>query len=243
MPWNSLGYFNLTNDWSFSKSVEGEIFRLIHQPINNSPKDSLRGVIAQGFIDANSEVNKFNPQLFTYGRESEIFPFYFPVGLSEHSIIIKRLDKNPNDWVVEAQVFYAENPAQDYENYLISRFGKEAILSFSQTTTNNMTLTPLLFSGSTTPKSQINRKLSSKKPERILQENEARTEIRIWSSGQPVMLTTGFDDSGEPLELLVKMPPNYYHQDVITTAGMFKGEIWAISEVETYIDIVEYSAK
>lgn len=243
MPWNSLGQFQLKNKWEFSRLVEGEIFRIIHQPIAELPADSLRAVIAQGFLDSNLKPNKFTPKIFTYGEEFEIFSFYFPVGLSEHSIILRRLDKNPIDWIVELQVFVGDNPTQDYENYLVSRFGKDAIQQFSQTLVGNMSLTPLLFSGSTTPNSQINQKLSSNKPEKIIKGNEARTEIRIWSSGQPVMLTTGFDEAGKPLELLVKMPPNYYHQDVITTAGMYKGDIWAISDSETYIDIVEYSAQ
>lgn len=243
MSWKSLGKFRLGNDWIFSQSIEGEIFRVKHQSIDSLPTNTLRAVIAQGFIDAEGIANKFNPKIFTYGKEFEIFTFYFPVGISKHSIILKRLDKNSINWIIEVEVFKPDNPSEDYENYLTSRFGREAITQFSQTFVNNMTLTPLLFSGSTTPNSSIRKKLSANKPERIFHANEARTEIRVWSSGQPIMLCNGFDESGIPLELLSKMPPNYYHHDIISSAGMWKGDIWAVSEAETYIDYVEYSAK
>lgn len=243
MPWISLGQFKLNNNWTFTQSIEGEIFRIVHQPINNLPVNNLRAVIAQGFIDSSGKPNKFTPKIFTYGEEFEIFTFYFPVGISEHSIIVKRLDKNSIDWIIEVEVFKSNNSSEDYENYLTSRFGREAINQFNQSFVNNMTLTPLLFSGSTTPNSSIRKKLTANNPERIFHANEARTEIRVWSSGQPIMLCNGFDEAGEPLELLSKMPPNYYHHDIISSAGMWKGDIWAVSEAETYIDYVEYSAK
>lgn len=158
MPWQSLGEFELINDWIFSQSVEGEIFRVIHRPISGYSREiSLRAVIAQGFLD-DAGLNRFSSKIFTYNEELEVFTFYFPVGLSEHSIIFKRLDKNSIPWLVELQMFVADNPEEDYQNYLITRFGTNAIAQFSQNlinnTVSNMSLYPLLFSGSTKPESE-----------------------------------------------------------------------------------------
>lgn len=239
MSWISLGEFELTSNWVFSESVEGEIFRILHRPINNLPNNSLRGVIAQGFKSA-SDINKFNPKLFVYGGDYEIFTFYFPVGISEHSIILKRLDKNLVSWKVEAQVFKADNPVQDYQNYILSRFGKEAIHQFHQSF--NMALYPMLFSGSTTPRSS-DKSLSANKPVKILSENDSRTQLRIFSTGQPVLLATGFNETGQPLEIISKLPPNYNFEEVISSAGMYKGDIYALSAENTNITVIEFSAK
>lgn len=246
MPWQFLGEFELINDWIFSHSVEGEIFRIIHRPIANlSRETSLRAVIAQGFLD-DAGLNRFSSKIFTYNKELEVFTFYFPVGLSEHSIILKRLDRNSIPWIVTLEMFFSDNPEEDYQNYLITRFGSNTIEQFSQTlitqSINNMSLYPLLFSGSTTPKSD-SEKLTANTPRKILAANDSRTQIRLYSTGHPILLATGFDESGEPLEEILRMPPNYYHEDVITSAGMYKGDIYAISELETNIHVIEFSAK
>lgn len=243
MPWRSLGEFKLVKTWLFSESVEGEIFRVRHKIINDLPQESLRAVIAQGFIDEDRKPNKFGSKIFTYGEELQVFTFYFPEGLSKHSIILKRLDQSPIDWIVEVEVFYSDNPEQDYQNYITNRFGKAAINYFSQNfITNNMALYPLLYSGSTTPNSHSH-KLLKDKGVKIASENQSRTELRIQSSGHSVMLCTGFAEDGKPLEILLRVPPNYYYQDVITSAGIYKGEVWAICDKETLIHVTEFSAK
>ena len=244
MPWQFLGEFELINDWIFSHSVEGEIFRIIHRPIANlSRETSLRAVIAQGFLD-DAGLNRFSSKIFTYNEELEVFTFYFPEGLSEHSIIFKRLDKNNIPWIVELQMFASDNPIEDYQNYLITRFGTNVINQFSQTlitqSITNMGLYPLLSTGSTTPKSEF-KKLLANKPAKILNKNDSRTQIRLYSSGNAILLANGFDETGKPLEEILRMPPNYYHEDVVTSAGMYKGDIWAISEAETYINVIEFS--
>ena len=230
MPWQSLGEFELINDWIFSSSVEGEIFRVIHEPIPNySRETTLRAVIAQGLLD-DAGLNRFSSKIITYNEE--------------HSIIFKRLDKNNIPWIVELQMFASDNPIEDYQNYLITRFGTNVINQFSQTlitqSITNMGLYPLLSTGSTTPKSEF-KKLLANKPAKILNKNDSRTQIRLYSSGNAILLANGFDETGKPLEEILRMPPNYYHEDVVTSAGMYKGDIWAISEAETYINVIEFS--
>ncbi|MGD1910784.1 MAG: hypothetical protein ACFB2X_07985 [Rivularia sp. (in: cyanobacteria)] len=229
MTWISLGQFELINIWQFTKSFEGEIFRVKHQ-LNGDDYSAVRGVIAQGFED--TQVNVFNPKLFSYREESEIFAFYFPIGLSQHSLCFKRLDASKSNWIIDVEVFQSENPQDNLNNYLITRFGEATAMS----------LVPLLFSGSTTPKS-YEQKLVKNKPTKILNENDSRTELRINSTGQPVMLTTGFDETSKPEEVLLRMPPNYYHNEVASSAGIYKGAIYAIAQEETYLYITEFSAK
>ena len=124
-------------------------------------------------------------------------------------------------------------PQENLNNYLTARFGADTI---------NMSLYPLLFSGSTTPK-DYDKKIPANKQTKIITENDSRTELRFYSTGHPILLTTGFDESGNALATLCRMPPNYHHHDVITSAGMYKGDVYAISEGETYLYATEYSAK
>lgn len=245
MPWRSLGEFKLTSDWIFSDLVEGEVFRVSHRPITGLPSDLLRAVIAQGFVEQNS-INKFNPKIFVYGKEPELFTFYFPAKVSQHSIIFKRLDKEPIEWKIQLETFVGDSLNEDYQNYLINRFGKEAIFHFNQTLITNLTtdmsLVPLLFSGSTSPKSN-SKKINANKPVKVLSANDSRTQLRLYSTGHPILLATGFNEVGEPIEELLRLPPNYFHEDVATSAGMYKGDIFAISEFETYIHVIEFSAE
>lgn len=245
MPWQSLGEFQLTKDWRFTDPVEAEIFRIFHRPIPNKPERTLRGVVAQGFIDEDSQLNRFSSKLFTHGEDLEVFTFYFPAGLNEHSIIIKRLDDSQIDWFVRIEYYYSNNPTEDYQNYLLTRFGSDAITQFSQTLVNNtisnMSLYPLLSTGSTSPKSEV-KKLLANKSTKILSANDSRTQIRLYSAGHSILLATGFDETGKPLEEILRMPPNYYHEDVITSAGMYKGDIYALSSSETNITVIEFSA-
>lgn len=230
MPWNLLGNFDLKQHWQFTAPSEGEIFRVSHQ-LTFDKETSVRGVIAQGFED--SQVNIFNPKLFSYREETEIFTFYFPLGLKQHSLCFKRLDVNDSQWLVNVEVFQSENSEDNLNNYLLARFGAEI---------NQMSLFPLLFSGSTTPEDH-HKKLPANKPTKIISANDSRTELRFYSTGHPILLTTGFDEANKPLATLVRMPPNYHHHDVITSAGMYKGDVWAVSEHETYLHAIEFSAK
>lgn len=230
MSWVSLGSFKLVNNWQFSAPSEGEIFRINHELIQNNG-NSVRGVIAQGFED--ERVNIFNPKLFSYREETEIFTFYFPLGLKQHSLCLKRLDAVKSDWLVNVEVFQSGNAQNNLNNYLISRFGETAV---------NMALYPLLYSGSVTPTSN-KIKLESNKPVKLRSENTGRTQIRIRTSGHAVLLATGFNESGSPLVVLEECPPNYLYVDQASSAGMYQGEIWAVSEHETHVSYTEYSAQ
>lgn len=241
MPWEKLGIFFIKDDWTLTKPVEGELFRIKHFKIYKSDKYYLKGVIAQAFKDSFG-INTFDHKRFGYRPDPEIFEFYFPVGLGEHSLAFKRLDASDISWRIEVEVFYSNNPTEDYQNYIANRFGNTAITQFNQTLITNMALYPLLFSGSTTPKSS-EIKLSANKVTKVLSNNDSRTEVRIQSTGHPVLLTTGFDETGKPLEVLLRIPPNYYYQDVITSAGIYKGDIYALSATETYIYTTEFSAQ
>lgn len=230
MPWIALGQFDLVDKWQFTRSLEGEIFRIKHK-LTGDDYSSVRGVIAQGFED--TQINVFNPKLFTYKEEREIFAFYFPIGLNQHSLCFKRLDTAKSKWVINVEVFQSENDQDNLNNYLITRFGENIL---------NMALYPRLYSGSLAVKS-AEIKLVTNQAKKVRDKNLSRTAIKIITSGHPVVLTTGFDVDGKPIALLDKVPPNYNYEKEASSAGIYQGEIWAISGEETYIDVIEYSAK
>ena len=114
MPWQSLGDFSLTDQWQTTPSVTGELFRIKHSSIPEGVP-TPRAVIAQSFLDEQSVFNTFESQLLTYKQEVESFSFYFPNGLTEHSIAIKRLDNFQFPWNLTIETFVPENDTQAVE--------------------------------------------------------------------------------------------------------------------------------
>ena len=242
MPWERLGIYLIKSNWTLTKPVEAELFKIKHFKIYQSDKHYLKAAIAQAF-KADNELTTYNNKRFSYRTEPETFEFYFPPGLGEHSLAFKRLDDSPVSWRIEAEYFYSENPLEDYQNYINNRFGQSALNNFNQEIINNMSaLYPRLFSGSTTPSGGV-KTLQAGKPEKVLSENLGRTEYTIRSKGHPVLLATGFDEQGKPLAILEEMPPNYNYNHNATTAGLYKGEVWAVSEQDTKITFTEYVAQ
>jgi hypothetical protein len=122
MPWLSLGTFQLTNDWTCTEPVNGEVFRITHQPIINQDDKYLKAVVAQGFED--TKLNIFNPQRLSYRTECEIFTFYFPSGIAQQRFYLKRLDFSNIDWLIDVEVYQSTQVVDDFSNYIITRFGE-----------------------------------------------------------------------------------------------------------------------
>ncbi|AFY54394.1 hypothetical protein Riv7116_1853 [Rivularia sp. PCC 7116] len=238
MPWEKLGIFFIKPGWTLTKPVEAELFRIKHLKIYQADKYYLKAAIAQAF-KVGFDLTTFNTRRFSYRTEPETFEFYFPPGLGEHSLAFKRLDDSPVSWRIEAEYFYSENPLEDYQNYINNRFGQPALNQFNQ---DMSALYPRLFSGSTTPNSG-GVSLKAGEPKKVLNENLGRTEFNIRSKGHPVILATGFDEAGKPLVVLEEMPPNYSYNHSATTAGLYKGEVWAIAEQDTSVSFTEYIAQ
>lgn len=229
MAWTDIGTIEVRRDWNFTNATESEIFRISHLFPNS--ETNLRAAVAQGFLE-NGKANIFNPKIIFRRDEVEIFTFYFPAGISSHSLGIKRLDTTEATWTVKVESWQSNNASENFSNYLISRFGDELM---SQ-------IYPRLFSGSTTPSSG-SISLKAGNPVKLVSENLGRTELSIRSSGHPVLLATGFDENGVPLAVLEEMPPNYSYVSVATTAGLYKGEIWAVSQEDTKVSYTQYVAQ
>ncbi len=137
MPWLFLGTFQLTNNWSFSEPVSGEVFRITHKPIINQEGQYLKAVVAQGFED--EKLNIFSPQRLSYRIESEIFTFYFPAGIAQQRFYLKRLDNAGINWFIDVEVYQVERVVDDFSNYIISRFGE--LMPLFNTASNGEILT------------------------------------------------------------------------------------------------------
>lgn len=235
MPWEKLGVFFVKDDWTLTKPVEAELFRIKHFKIYQSNKYYLKGVIAQAFKDSFG-INTFGDKRFGYRNDPEIFEFYFPVGLGERSLAFKRLDNSEVSWRIEVESFYSENAEIDYLNYIQARFGNINLEGIT------MALYPRLYSGSLTPNSE-DIKILANKPNKILNENIARQKLVVRTTGQSIILATGFDENGKPIEILEKIPANYNSDLPSSSVGTYQGEVWVLSEEETYISFTEFSAK
>jgi len=120
MTWQSLGTITLTNEWTLTTPVNGEIFRIRHHPTNNPDNRYLKAVISPSFND--DGINLYSPQLLTYREEKEILSFFFPSGITAHSLGFRRTDKSNIQWMIDVDVFASTNQSDDFANYIKTRF-------------------------------------------------------------------------------------------------------------------------
>jgi hypothetical protein len=127
--WTSLGIFNVINDWSYTPTVEGELFRITHTSIPPIGNEYLKGAIGQSFIDEDGKQNIFDSQLLTYQLFKDVRTFYFPIGVANHSIAFKRLDDSAVHWVIKIEVWSSPDNGQNLSNYLAGRFGAQTLMA------------------------------------------------------------------------------------------------------------------
>lgn len=230
MPWQSLGQFQLIDEWIFSSPVAGEIFRISHQSIGNANDKYLKAVVAQGFDDG--KVNIFNPQRLSYRPESEIFTFYFPAGIAQQKLLFKRLDQTDIDWIIEAEVFLAGDSQEDFANYIIARFGE---------------LMPL-FPGSNkveTKRYQYTANTEDKAVgaigSKIIAENEYRRAASIFnSSSLPVTIGLRNNEQGVVTAILAVIPPKGIYELPLANDGIYTGDIYACAGSDASVEATEF---
>lgn len=123
MPWQFLAQINLTHEWQVTSPVEGEIFRISHEPLEITGKDYLKAVISPAFVD--DGLNLLSPKRLTYREEKEVFLFYFPAGIALQQLAFKRLDSATDiEWAINAEIFISQSSQEDFSNYIIARFGE-----------------------------------------------------------------------------------------------------------------------
>ena len=236
MPWNNLGIYFVKDDWTLTPPVTAELFRIKHLKIYQSEKYYLKGVIAQAFKDS-SGVNTFGDKRFSYRPEPEIFEFYFPVGLGQHSLAFKRLDDSNIFWRIQVESFFTEDAELDYLNYLQARFGniniEEIIMALYSrgTAETQFDLSPDF----------KKTKLKSNTPKKLVEANPDRKQLTVRTGLHGITLATGFNDDGEPMQVLETIPANHNFDLPSTSNAIYQGEIWAISYANCLVEFTEYS--
>lgn len=232
MSWVSLGSFHLTQDWQFTLSVTGEIFRIKHLPVIKAENTYLKGVIASVFVDEYKEVNVYEPKRLTYREEKEIFTFFYPSQISNVNLIgFKRLDKNTNiDWIIEAEVYQADNQAGDFDNYLLTRFGDVLMYLINR-------------SGGSSIVSPNSDNFGAKVAtvDRLLQSNVGRKHLVIRAADRPVNLYAVKKPDGSPDKFIERVNAGEIFL-LPNVGGIYTGEVFvqAIGG-DTTISYTEYA--
>jgi hypothetical protein len=230
MSWVTVGSFKLTQDWTFSLSVQGEIFRVTHSPVNNPENLYLKAVIASAFIDEYQEVNIFDPKRLTHREEKEIFTFYNPTVVSTNLIGLKRLDKNNIDWIINLEVYQADAQSDDFNNYLITRFGDimEYLVNRSG---GNSSVTPTT--------NTFNPKVAT--VEKLVPANSNRAYLIIRAMDKAINLFTEKQANGDGKNLIESVKSGEIFI-LPTGSGIYKGEIFVQAiGADTTISFTEYS--
>jgi hypothetical protein len=231
MPWVSLGSFYLTQEWQFTLSVEGEIFRIKHLPITNTDV-YLKGVIASVFVDEYKELNVFEPKRLTYREEKEIFTFYSPTQVNAVNLIgFKRLDRNNNiDWIIEAEVYQADNQAEDFDNYLLTRFGD--IMAYLVNRFNgSSSVTPITFNGN----------MKAATVESLVAANSNRTHLIIRAGDKAINLYASKSQAGSGENLIETVAAQQIFI-LPNQGGIYKGEVFCKSVgADSTVSVTEYA--
>jgi hypothetical protein len=230
MSWLALGEINLTQNWTFTIPVVGEVFRIIHKPINNTENKYLKAVVAQGFVD--NKLNIFNPQRLSYRSESEIFTFYFPSGIAQQKLCLKRLDNTDIDWIIEAEVYQAANPLEELSNYLKARFGETTIMDYLiSTSAGFQTVTPKTVS--------FPAKKDTVTP--LVPANPNRLHLVVRATTRTISLFTEIAADGSGKNLIESIPAGQLFI-LPNTGGTYKGDIFCQSAVaDSTISYTEYA--
>lgn len=230
MSWVTVGTFKLTQDWTFSLSVQGEIFRVTHSPVNNPENLYIKAVIASAFIDEYHEVNIFDPKRLTHRDEKEIFTFYSPTVVSTNLIGLKRLDKNNIDWIINLEVYQVDSQSNDFSNYLITRFG-DIMDYLVNRTGGNSNVTPVTTS--------FGAKFED--VEKLVPVNQNRAYLIIRTSDKAVNLFTEKLVNGDGQNLIESIKPGEIFI-LPTGSGIYKGDIFIQSiGANSTVVVTEYS--
>lgn len=230
MSWVNLGEISLTQDWSFTLPVMGEVFRIIHKPVNNIDNKYLKAVIAQGFVD--ERLNIFNPQRLNYRLESEIFTFYFPAGIAQQKLCLKRLDTTDIDWIIEAEVYQAANALEELANYLKSRFGDTTIMDYLVSVSpSSQSVSPTTWTGNTKTTSV----------DLLVPANASRACLVIRASDRELTLYAARNQDGSGNTLIERIPTGQIFL-LPNTGGIYKGNVYCQSKTaDSIVSFTEYA--
>ena len=237
MSWRDLGIVEVQKKWLFTSPTNSEIFRL--SSFSPSRAVKLRAAVAPGFLGEEDKPNIFNPRIIFNQEEAALFVFYFPVGLSSHSLGLKRLDTVEAIWRVRVESWEPESDADGFANFLIAKFGTDlkvledyfmSLYPRGEQESKDLALMP-----------KSKRKVLKKStPKRLIGENKARRQLTVRTGMYGITLATEFVD-GAPVEVIENIPANHNFNLPGSEKAFYQGEIWAICHVETNVEFTEYS--
>ena len=227
MPWESQGEYELTSDWQFTAPAEAEIFRINHLEPETNYENFLRAVVAQGFND--TKVNIFNPQIFTFRPESEIFLFNFPFGIQQHSLCFKALPFKDFKWIIEAEFFTSLNADENFANFLLSRFGEIPDMSTIYSRCIHAILKPV---------SAVN-SLSPGVVGTLVSENDNRAYLTVRTGPDNITLFADKNEQGEGVNVIAELKSGEVY-DLPVNGGIYRGDVYALCDDTTKVSFTEF---
>lgn len=102
MIWQLLATIEITNNWTLTIPVTGDLFRITHNSQSNKKAD-LRAIFTQVF-DEDNVATYFDIRRLAYKIEKEAFLFKRPSGLLNRKLGIRRLDNLADNWTITIEV-------------------------------------------------------------------------------------------------------------------------------------------
>ncbi len=234
MSWRSLGRYILNKNWQYTNPVQGEIFRIKSGLISSTSNQYLKGAISSIVMDEDRKINLFDSKRLSYRIEPEIFTFYFPIGLGDQRIGIKRLDDTNLIWTIELEVLNVDSQDYDFDKF-ITQFG-DRILSFMSVYNRGVAFVP-----HTPASARI--ELNSREKKKILDANSKRRNLTLTNGSSLILVCDGFQENGAPKTVLYTLQPNEEYNFPVNN-GLYQGEVhfMNLTESKANASYIEYNA-
>ena len=228
-----LGRFRLENNWILLPTVESEIFRVTHVPIEDIEGRYLKARIAVG-IESNGKFNPYEPQLLTYTEDPRIIPLEgFPKELGIPRLGVQRLDESPVAWDVLIEAF----PAVNAQDNLVDEIVKRIMTYFDLDQNDEVQLIP----------KQQKFTVEKNQPLLLAGANHARRFLTIKNFGQSE-LVLGRDAEVDPANGNVKAL-NQRFESIPASKGyplpndngcIYKGDVYALPKFDGEVEVIEW---
>lgn len=226
MPWQQIGIYTLSKNWVLTPPIVGEVFRIKHLVVYNPDQKYIKAVFAQAFYDAG--LNIFEPKRLSYRTEPEVFIHFFPTGISQRQLAFKRLDDNLNIfWRIKAEVYSSGNPEDDLANLMLTRI-RDIMSIYSRGSASLKAA-----SGATNLEPDVGAK--------VINANANRQMFVIRTNEHEVKLYAHQDEQGNLQDLIETLKPNEVYE-FPATQGVYRGDVFAISQMQTKVTYTEYTA-
>ena len=173
-------------------------------------------------------VNILTPRRISYRPEAELITFDIPRGIEEFRLALRRLDFSSVAWRITVEEFVGYSSAQNLIDAITISTGEQVSNIYSRA--NQSDLIPV--SGS--------KQLTAGAIGTLVSANSKRAYLSIRVGDDAITLFAEKNEAGEGVNVIERVQPGEVY-NLPTADGIWKGDIFALSEGNTELEYTEFS--